>query len=502
MSGTAMQNTPSACDCSPRLSTSAVSRTCRSLHPLARFPGPNLRALSQIPHALSAANGTQARDVRELHRRYGDVVRIAPNQLSFITPSAWKDIYGQTATKRFQKFGYFKVRPDAQPLLTANGEEHTRQRSAFAPGFSDRAIHAQENPLAAQIDRFIETLKQIMAEDDTVDIGMWFRFLAFDIIGEFALSTDFSCVSNHAYHPWVALLVEWFRAVSFVNIANSFGALAPLIMLFAPRKQLQGVKEHLRMSAETMHTRLSKSNDENQSDLWSHVLRNQCHRSLSDAEMEVNAALLIVAATEPLSDVLCGAIYLLSKHPLALSKLVNELQDDLHEGEEFTISGVARLPFLHAVINETMRLYPPIPGGLRRQTPDGGASISGYFIPEKTVVSVFQLPAYTLPTNFSLPDKFIPERWLKESHMDRPVGTLNDEHDAFQPFGIGPRNCIGKGLAYTEMKLILARFVWNFTFHLVDEAFDINKQRVYLFRERPPLRVQLGIRRKESSLHV
>jgi hypothetical protein len=106
-----------------------------TFHPLVRFPSPKLRAISHIPHAFSGKRGRQPYDVRELHRKYGPVVRICPNQLSFITPSSWEDIHGHAATKKLLKYGYFKVRSDAQPMLTTSGDEHL-VRNRFVYSFS------------------------------------------------------------------------------------------------------------------------------------------------------------------------------------------------------------------------------------------------------------------------------------------------------------------------------------------------------------------------------
>jgi hypothetical protein len=108
-----------------------------TFHPLVRFPGPKLRAISHLPHAFSGKRGRQPYDVRELHTKYGSVVRICPNQLSFITSSSWEDTYGHAATKKLLKYGYFKVRPDAQPMLTTSGDEHM-VRNRFVYSFSQK----------------------------------------------------------------------------------------------------------------------------------------------------------------------------------------------------------------------------------------------------------------------------------------------------------------------------------------------------------------------------
>jgi cytochrome P450 len=113
----------------------------------------------------------------------------------------------------------------------------------------------------------------------------------------------------------------------------------------------------------------------------------------------------------------------------------------------------------------------------------------------QTVVAVYQLAAFTLTHNFALNDRFIPERWLPADHPDRPTATLTDNQEVFQPFSVGPKNCIGKGLAYAEMKLIIARFVWAFDFKVVDDGFAIDKQTAYLFRDRPPLRLKVEVRK-------
>ena len=106
-------------------------------------------------------------------------------------------------------------------------------------------------------------------------------------------------------------------------------------------------------------------------------------------------------------------------------------------------------------------------------------------------MSVYQLAAYSSPTNFNHPAHFIPERWLPHTHSDYPKFAKPDQKDIFEPFSVGPKNCIGKSLAYAEMKLILSRFLWRFDFTLLDDDFSFEHQRVFLFREKPPLRLQL-----------
>ncbi|KAF1951056.1 cytochrome P450 4F3 omega-hydroxylase [Byssothecium circinans] len=465
-----------------------------TFHPLCAFPGPKLRAISHLPHAYYGSKGIQAVAVRELHRQYGEVVRIAPDLLSFMTPSSWKDIHGHAATKKFPKYGYFKVRADAQPLLTSEDKDYGRQKAALSHGFSERAIAGQEGTLKRHIDVFVKKLGKKARANEVADMSEWFSWLTFDIIGEFALSMEFGCVERGKNHPWVSTLVKWFRAVSFAANANAFGVFAPFVMLFANIKDLVGIKIHLQKSAEKVRERLEMGEVAGKTDIWSYVIRAQGEKSLTMGEMEVNAALLLVAATAPVSDTLSGTVYLLAKNRDKLVKLRAEVDGLADSEKDITMALTGKMKYLLAVINESLRCYTPTPGGVRRKAPPEGAMVSGYFVPGGTIVCVYQLPAFTLPNNFALPETFLPERWLPADHPDRPNVTLSDKQEAFQPFSIGPKACLGKGIALAEVKLILARLVWHFDFELVDDRFGIEKQRAFLFRERPALNIRLTAR--------
>lgn len=117
-----------------------------------------------------------------------------------------------------------------------------------------------------------------------------------------------------------------------------------------------------------------------------------------------------------------------------------------------------------ACLDEALRMYPPVPGSFPRDVPAGGDYIGDSWVPESTVVAVTQFAAYHSPENFYLPDEYIPERWLDDERF------RNDNKAAFQPFSTGPRNCVGKNLAYFEMRIVLARLLYNFDILKLDPA--------------------------------
>jgi cytochrome P450 len=94
---------------------------------------------------------------------------------------------------------------------------------------------------------------------------------------------------------------------------------------------------------------------------------------------------------------------------------------------------------------------------------------------------------------FHEPAAFHPERWLGKD----PVFD-NDQHNAVQTFGIGPRSCIGRPLAMAELRLVLARLVWRFDLHQVDSEagrLEWDSQRTFSVVERQPFEVRLQVRK-------
>jgi cytochrome P450 len=95
--------------------------------------------------------------------------------------------------------------------------------------------------------------------------------------------------------------------------------------------------------------------------------------------------------------------------------------------------------------------------------------------------------AYHSPSHFKNPDSFVPERWLPEGQAE--YGS--DHKDVVQPFSYGPRNCLGKNLAYHEMRLVLASVLLSFDLELCEESEGWTDQKVFLLYVKGPLMVRL-----------
>lgn len=135
---------------------------------------------------------------------------------------------------------------------------------------------------------------------------------------------------------------------------------------------------------------------------------------------------------------MCGLTYLLIKHPKALDKLAREIRSAFKSDRDITLNGTATLEYLHACIEETLRLYPILAAGAARVVPSAGASIVGGWVPGGTIVHLAYGAIFKASQNFRSPDAFIPERWLPGQD-----DFSTDKKNSFHPFGVGPKMCIG-----------------------------------------------------------
>ncbi|HKS82197.1 MAG TPA: cytochrome P450 [Candidatus Acidoferrales bacterium] len=166
---------------------------------------------------------------------------------------------------------------------------------------------------------------------------------------------------------------------------------------------------------------------------------------------------LFLAGHETTALTLAWGWYLLSQNPRVESQLHEELRGVL-TGRAPELADLNRLPYLQAVVNEILRLYPP--AYISARTSIEPCQIGGYDFPAGTTFLMSQWVTHRDPRYFDEPEAFRPERWL-DGLMDRlPPG-------AYFPFGGGPRRCIGQGFALLEASLVLAEVAQHFRFALV-----------------------------------
>ncbi|KAH9871610.1 hypothetical protein J1614_005865 [Plenodomus biglobosus] len=461
-------------------------------HPLKNFPGPRISAASRIPWHIATWTGSRDQVLREMHAKYGHVVRINPNELSFTHPDAWKDIYGHGTRntrgtppeKDWTKFG--KGVNGACNLINAPPGHHGRMRKIFTPAFSDRALKQQEPLFLKYIDLLVAKLREGLQTDPEKkwDMVRMYNFTTFDVMGDITFGESLHMLENAEYDPWVRAIIASLVITARIGILSEYKSLWVAFRAMVPQLNRRRMA-HFAHSVDRVTKRLEKGRDSEGVDLWDLVLGQEEGKGLSRAEMDSNASLFMIAGTETTATLVSGLTYYLLTTPASMQNLVCEIRGKFADDGDMTMERLAALPYLNACIKESFRVYPPVPLAMPRRVPEDGSTIVGQFIPPGTAVGIPQHAMNTQPRNFKLPMEYIPERWLGDERFEA------DQRHAVQPFSVGTRDCLGKNMAWHEMRLLVAKVLYNFDLELCPESRDWNDQRTFILWQKKPLMCRL-----------
>ncbi|KAI0474459.1 cytochrome P450 [Xylaria cf. heliscus] len=474
------------------------------IHPLASFPGPRLWAVSRLPYIHCLWQGRLHEHIKDIHDIYGPVVRIAPNELSFIAPQAWNDIYcGGVGNKGFPKHAAYRNAQTFESLFDASDENHSRLRRLLkADFFSLGAARRQEKQVQTYADRLIAQLRAHHSRERfedclPADMREWYNFATFDIIGQVVLSEDFGCLDGRAYHPWTLMVLTHFK-LSALLMCSKFYLPLPVLTFLAPMRLIRLRDKFLSLIRDKVARRCQRTLPPGERDFVATALgqttkieelqeksaEDEAHDSgdddidqvpfLSRSELEANCILLLLAGSDTIATSLISATHLLCENPLVLQRLTDEVRSVAPlESDVNCMNITSNMPYLNAVLREAHRLCPPLANGPARVVGQQEATIAGIVVPPKTAVGVTHYAANRSAQNFILPDEFLPERWLSSELAARYVKDnengcqpyqifATDARNVAHPFSVGGRDCLGQNLAMVEFRVLLARMVWNF----------------------------------------
>ena len=163
-------------------------------------------------------------------RNRGPVVRVAPNELSFISPESWHNIHSMINEKQAE--GEFIKDPEFYSFLSAEADslvtlelaEHNQLRRQVVRGFSERSTQMQEAIFQDYIDLLIRRLRENVPNDSvSIDLREWLTYFSFDIVGKLALGSDFGCLENSKYNPWVWAIVSYTKEWMYLQLLACYG---------------------------------------------------------------------------------------------------------------------------------------------------------------------------------------------------------------------------------------------------------------------------------------
>ncbi|OBZ71623.1 hypothetical protein A0H81_08343 [Grifola frondosa] len=290
---------------------------------------------------------------------------------------------------------------------------------------------------------FVEALANQKSE---IDLGKWLGFFTYDLLSDLAYgggSEMLRLVASHIFGqaPWMGIYANYIPQVS---------------------STIRRLNE-----SEKARTMERVKNGSIKRDLFYYFNNEDCQGAESTPPpIKVaisDGSLSVIAGTDTASSTLNNLFYCLLTHPKACNRLREEVDSYYPAGENaLDTKHHADMPFLNAVINETLRLYPAVPSGSQRVVIKGtcGRAIGPYYLPEWTSAAVHFYSVHRDPRNFyPSTDAFWPDRWLIAAGQKGQQFPENFVHNAaaFIPFSYGPENCVGKALALQEMRMTYFR---------------------------------------------
>ena len=330
------------------------------------------------------------KEISALHKEHGEIVRVSPTALSFIHPDAWVDVYtrkpGQaTFPKDPSRYGKMMWVNGAPDIFSADDEAvHARLRRLLIPIFSDNATGNQEALIQRYVDLLIQQLRgkaHDNADQERADISAWLNWTTFDMIGDLAFGESFGCLQAGDYHPWVALVFDNVKAVSIMSAIKQFPWIDSAVQFLLSGVMARAISHHQSLAIEKVDRRLERKTE--RGDFMDVILIHKgTDKEMTQDEIYANFNLLIMAGSETAAAAMAGCFYFLDKNPEVNHRLKHEIRSKFQSEKQITIKALTELPYLTAVLQESMRIYPPQPVFTPRVAPKGGGVIMGHFVPE------------------------------------------------------------------------------------------------------------------------
>ena len=394
---------------------------------------------------------------REAQRQYGDTVYMRQgwvHHYAFMHPDQVREALVDKARSfvRYEQHIAVMRQLHGQSLIITEGATWQRQRRTLLPAFSPKRFEAYAGQVTAAA---AEAFGSLPADGATaVDAEHAMNMLAMDII--------LRAMFGSRVEEDTARIEQAIRTLSAIGYAEMFlpfaiPAWAPLPRQGVKRRELRLldrlVRSHIRERRAMIESGAAAGED-----LLGMLLAARDEEGdgapLPDDEIRDQLMTIFLAGHETTATALAWAAWALAADPEMAARVAAEA-DGVLGARAPTMADLPRLPLLAAVVKETLRRYPPVPGVIMRRAAED-VRIGEWLLPKGSLVTIpFFIPQGDARW-FAQPEGFDPGRFLGDTARELPRG-------AYIPFGAGPRVCIGNGFATMEMTLALAMLVQRFT---------------------------------------
>ncbi len=402
-------------------------------------PGPDYPVILDVDLASQQT-------IQKLIQQYGDVFRVEvprrDNPTYVVTnPDAIKHILVSNHSNYLKGRGFERVKMLlGNGIIVSDGDFWRRQRTMIQPAFSRKNIQQLCEMMKTVTQKLIPHWQQKAETGEAIDITTEMSEFALEVILRSLISSDLdTLISDAGENPFSFLTDDTTRDLA---LAMKFRQLSPLLQTLIDQRREQSTEQRL----PDLLTALMEATD-------------KTGQHMSDKELIDEVMTMIIAGHETSAGTLNWVWYELARHPEAEDKLFQEISSQVQDNN-ISMEAVARLSYTKQVINEALRLYPPVWLFSRKAISDD--TIAGFHLPADT--DIFLSPYFTHrdPALWQHPDEFNPDNFAND-------GAGIRHKYAFLPFSAGSRRCIGEYFSYIEMQTHLAILVKHFKLKLIPE---------------------------------
>lgn len=356
------------------------------LNPLNRFPGPFGACISSFYTSAKVAKNLDAyHHFQSLHKKYGRYVRVGSNELSIIDPDAVEIAYG-VGSKTTKSQWYDGDYPFISMHTSRDKALHDRRRRIWSPAFSEKALKGYEGHITAFNDKIVQKFKEFAG--GPTNASKWFNLYSFDVMNELAFGTDYGMLASGERHWALDLLSDGMKPVGMLPPVWFFRMVAQIPGLAA------GYHRFVKFCGNELDKRVQRKGAAS-TDIMSWLLKGYESTDIDpskDVLLQGDARLIIVAGSDTTAATLTFLFYHLALDPSQTRKLREELKP-LTAGGDWTHRDIQNASHLNGVINEALRLHPPVPNGVSRKTPPQGMQVGETYVPGN---ALFVMPQFTM----------------------------------------------------------------------------------------------------------
>ncbi|KAI1163814.1 cytochrome P450 family protein [Nemania serpens] len=434
------------------------------LHPLAKFPGPKLAAGTFLYEGYYDViqRGKYVHRIEEMHRQYGPIIRINPQELHVYDPTFFDSVYSSSGKWEKPPYMVRSMDPGFSAFGTLDHDHHRLRRGALNRFFSKQKVSALQHVVQDLANKLCEKLESCYDTGTPIDFEGAFGDFTLDAIAEYTIDSKLGLVDREGFN---SDLRKTFRGLGeFGHLVKTF----PLLMTIfnsLPRWLVLATNPNIKILLDWDDTCLSIANhllQTNPDETKEHptVLREIiADTDLGPSEktakrLMFEAKTILNAGTGTVSWTLTTAIWYLTTNPDILVRLRAEILTVMPDPRQpVKFQELEKLPYFTAVLKESLRLGFGATMRSARAAPDRVLQYQNWTIPKNTPVSLSIFHMHHNPEVYPDPLRFDPERWL---------GDIEERHRlerSFVPFSRGTRNCLGSNLAWAELYIMVSQCV-------------------------------------------